>query len=109
MSWLIGALIRWVVHAAVTVAAIRAIAPGNPHNTLGRALLVTFLVAALVGPLTGWLALFIVPLLIAFVIWCAIYFFAYDLGPLQTIGVGILQTLIGWVVGLVLSAVMGGK
>ena len=106
MSWLLGALVRWAVHAAVTVAAVNAVSPKNPDNTLGRALVVTFLCAALVGPLTGWLAILIIPLIIALVIWIAIYMLAYHLGPLQALGVGIIQTLIGWVIGLVLTALL---
>lgn len=103
MTWLAAALIRWLVSAAVTMAAVRFVAPGNPRNTLTRALGVTFLVALLVTPLTGWLAILIVPLLIAAVAWFALFMIAYDLGPLQALGVGILQTLIGWLIGLVLA------
>ena len=106
MTWVVTGVIRWLVSAAVTYAAVRTVTPNNPDNTLGRALLVTLLVAVFVTPLTGWLAIFLVPLLIAAVAWFAIYMLAYGLGPLQALGVGILQTLIGWVVGLVLAAVL---
>ena len=104
MSWLVAALIRWLVSAAVTMAAVRMMTPNNPRNTLGRALAVTFLVALIVTPLTGWLAILIVPLLIALVAWFAIFMIAYDLGALQAIGVGILQTVIGWLVGILLAS-----
>jgi len=105
MSWLLAALIRWLVSAAVTMAAVRMMTPNNPRNTLARALGVTFLVALIVTPLTGWLAILIVPLLIAMVAWFAIFMIAYDLGALQAAGVGLLQTVIGWLVGLALGAI----
>ncbi len=108
MSWLVAVLVRWFVHAAVTFAAVRAVTPNNPANTLARGLLVTFLVAILVTPLTGWLAIFLVPLLIAFVAWIAIYMLAYQLGPLQAVGVGIVQVLIGWAIGLLLRTFFPG-
>src|SRR5437870_9679056 len=99
MDWLLAALLHWLVAAAVTMAAVRVVTPGNPHNSLTRALAVTFLVAMLVTPLTGWLAIFLLPLLIAAVAWFAIYMIAYELGPLQALGVGLLQTAIGWLMG----------
>jgi len=106
MNWLVAALLRWLVSAAVTMAAVRLVTPDNPHNTLGRALGVTFLVALLVTPLTGWLSILILPLLIALVAWFAIYMIAYDLGPLQALGVGLLQTVIGWLVGKVVAVLL---
>ena len=109
MTWLAVALISWIVHAAVTVLAVRMVTPGNPANTLGRALLVTFLSAMLVGPLTGWLAILIVPLLIAAVVWVVIYMLAYGLGPLQAIGVGLLQTVLGWLVSVLVQMVLTSR
>src|SRR5947207_15919255 len=106
MTWLVAALIRWLVSAALTMGAVRVVTPGNPRNTLTLALGVTFLVALLVTPLTGWLAIFLIPLLIAAVAWFAIYMIAYDLGPLQAIGVGLLQTVIGWLVGLLVASLL---
>src|SRR2546423_885234 len=103
MSWFLAILIHWLVSAAVTMAALRVVTPGNAHNTLVRALGVTFLVAILVTPLTGWLAFFLLPLLIAAAAWFAIYMIAYDLGPLQALGVGLIQTVIGWLVGVVVK------
>lgn len=107
MNWLVAALLRWLVSAAVTMAAVHLVTPGNPHNTLGRAMAVTFLVALIVTPLTHWLAaILIVPLLIALVAWFAIYMIAYDLGPLQALGVGLVQTIIGWLVGKVVGMLL---
>src|SRR4051812_37874381 len=100
-----GLLIRWLVSAGVTMAAVRVVTPGNPHNTLGRALLVTFLAALLVSPFVGWIqAVFIIPLLIAVVAFFAIYTIAYDVGPVQAIAVAIMQAVIGWLVQLAAAA-----
>src|SRR5947209_12042887 len=105
MELLVGILVRWVIHAAVTVAAVRLITPGNPRNTLSRALLVTFVVAAVVTPMTlFWFLL--VPLIVAAIAWIAIYMLAYGLGPLQAMGTGLMQVVIGWLVGVILQMVL---
>ncbi len=104
MGSLLNALIGWVVHAAVNVAAVRVVSPGNPRNTLGRALAVTAVAAVVVTPFT-WMAIFILPLLVAAVLWFLIYWLAYGLGPLQSIGVALLQAVIGWLVGLAVAAI----
>ncbi len=103
MAFLLAVLIRWLVSAAVTMAAVKFVTPGNPQNTLGRALGVTLVVTLLVTPLTTWLAILILPLLVGIVLWFAIYMMAYGLGPLQAFGVGFMQVLIGWLVNLVLG------
>jgi putative membrane protein len=103
MSYLLGALVRWLIAAAVTYAAVRVVTPGNPSNTLGRALLVTALVTLLLTPMT-WFAILIVPLVVAFIAWMVIFMLAYGLGPLQAIGVGLLEIIIGWGVNVVLRA-----
>jgi hypothetical protein len=101
MSWLIAGLIRWLVSAVVTMAAVRVVTPANPRNTLSRAMGVTFLVAILVTPLTWWLpAILILPFLVGMVAWFAIFMIAYNLGPLQAAGVGLLEVLIGWLVSV---------
>jgi putative membrane protein len=101
MSYLLGALVRWLIAAAVTYAAVRVVTPGNPSNTLGRALLVTALVTLLLTPLT-WFAILIVPLVVAFIAWMLIFMLAYGLGPVQAIGVGLLEIVIGWGVNVLL-------
>jgi hypothetical protein len=51
MTWLALKIASWVLHALVVMISVGAVSRGNPRNTLGRALLVTFLVALLVDSL----------------------------------------------------------
>ena len=105
MNWFIGILVHWVVQAAVTMIAVRVVTPDNSRNTLARALAVTLVVAVVLTPLT-WLAILILPLIVAAILWFAIFMMAYGLGPLQAFGVGLMQVLVGWGVSLLLGLVM---
>ncbi len=87
-------ILRWVVHAAVVMASVAIVSSGNRSNTLGRALLVTLLVALLVTPFAYFWFLF-VPGIIALIAWWLVYSFAYGIGLFQSLGAGILQVVIG--------------
>jgi putative membrane protein len=94
----LGLLIaRWVVHALVVWASVALVSPGNPRNTIGRALLVTFLVALVVTPF-AWFWFLVIPAIIAFICWVIVYTAAYGIGFLQAIAVGIVQAGIGYLV-----------
>ena len=97
---LVPLLARWLVHAAVVWASVGLVTPGNPHNTIGRALLVTFLVALVVTPF-AWFWFLVIPAIIAFVCWVIVYTAAYGIGFLQAIAVGIVQAGIGYLVDAV--------
>ncbi len=90
-------LVRWVVHALVVMASVAIVSKGNKNNTVTRALLVTFLVAVLVTPFAFFWFL-VIPGIIALLAWFLVYSFAYDIGAGQAFGVGILQTVIGFLV-----------
>jgi len=90
-------LARWFLHALVVWASVGVVTPGNPSNTIGRALLVTFLVALVVTPF-AWFWFLIIPAIIAFVCWVIVYTAAYGIGVLQAIAVGIVQAGIGYLV-----------
>lgn len=90
-------LVRWVVHAIVVMASVAIVSKGNKNNTILRALAVTFLVALLVTPFAYFWFL-LIPGLIALIAWFCVYTFAYDIGVGQAFGVGILQTVIGFLV-----------
>ncbi|MFL5368520.1 MAG: hypothetical protein ACJ78W_18955 [Myxococcales bacterium] len=95
---MIGLLLaRWFVHALVVWASVGLVTPGNPSNTIGRALLVTFLVALIVTPF-AWFWFLLIPAIIAFVCWVIVYTAAYGIGFLQAIAVGIVQAGIGYLV-----------
>jgi hypothetical protein len=87
-------IVSWLVHALVVMISVAAVSPGNRYNTLLRALLVTFLVALLVTPFAffWWL---LIPGIIAFIAWFAVYAIAYDIGILQAIAAGLVQVALG--------------
>ena len=87
-------ILRWVVHAAVVMASVAIVSSGNRSNTLGRALLVTLMVAVLVTPF-AWFWFLFVPGIIALIAWWLVYSFAYGIGLFQSLGAGILQVVIG--------------
>jgi hypothetical protein len=72
MSWLALKIASWVLHAIVVMISVGAVSPRNPVNTLGRALMVTFVVALLVTPF-AWFWFLVIPGIIALIVWCAVY------------------------------------
>jgi|SRR3954452_22043550 hypothetical protein len=94
MSWLVLKVASWVLHGVVVMVSVGAVSRGNPRNTLGRALLVTFLVALLVTPFAYFWFL-IVPAVIAFIAWLAVYSIAYDIGFGQALLAGLVQVALG--------------
>lgn len=97
MTPLAAILARWVVHALVVWASVALVTPGNPRNTVGRALLVTVLVAIVVTPFAFFWFL-VIPAIIAFLCWVIVYTAAYGIGFFQAIAVGIVQAVIGYLV-----------
>ena len=90
MNWLALKIASWLLHALLVMASVGVVSRGNPRNTLGRALLVTFLVALLVTPFAYFWFL-IVPAIIAFVAWLLVYSLAYGIGFGQAIVAGLVQ------------------
>ena len=101
MSWLALKIASWVVQACVVMVSVGAVSRGNPRNTLGRALLVTFLVALLVTPFAYFWFL-IIPAVIAFIAWLAVYSIAYDIGFAQALVAGLVQVALGVLVDALL-------
>src|SRR3979409_1678780 len=98
----LGLLIaRWVVHALVVWASVALVTPGNPRNTIGRALLVTFLVALIVTPFAFFWFL-VIPAIIAFICWVIVYTTAYGIGFFQPLSVGTVQAGMGVLVDVLL-------
>ncbi len=97
MYWLALKIASWLVHAVVVMASVGAVSKGNPRNTLGRALLVTFLVALLVTPF-AWFWFLLVPGIIAMIAWFIVYTIAYDIGVGQAFVAGLVQVALGLLV-----------
>jgi hypothetical protein len=94
MPWLALKIASWLIHAAVVMASVAVVSKGNKNNTLGRALLVTFLVALLVTPFAYFWFL-LIPGLIALVAWSLVYGLAYDIGFGQAVLAGLVQVGLG--------------
>jgi hypothetical protein len=90
-------LVRWLLSAAITMAAVRMVSGKNPNNTLARALGVTLVAALLVTPFSFFWFL-LIPGLIALLVWTIIYTTAYDLRVGQAFAVGIVQAALGWLI-----------
>ena len=97
MTWLAIKVASWLIHALVVMASVSVVSKNNPRNTLGRALLVTFLVALLVTPFAyfWWL---IVPGIIAMIAWFAVYTLAYEIGVGQAFVAGLVQVALAVIV-----------
>jgi hypothetical protein len=94
MPWLALKIASWLIHAAVVMASVAVVSKGNKNNTLGRALLVTFLVALLVTPFAYFWFL-LIPGLIALVAWSLVYGLAYEIGFGQAVLAGLVQVGLG--------------
>jgi hypothetical protein len=92
--WLALKIASWVVHAVVVMVSVVAVSPGNPNNTLTRALVVTFIVALLVTPF-AWFWFLLIPGIIALIAWCAVYAIAYNIGFFQAFAAGLVQVALG--------------
>jgi hypothetical protein len=101
MSWIALKIASWVLHALLVMVSVAVVSKGNKDNTLGRALLVTFLVALLVTPFAYFWFL-LIPGLIALVAWFVVYTGAYGISFGQALGAGLVQMALGVLVDWVL-------
>lgn len=101
MTWLVLKIASWVVHALVVMASVAAVSKSNRNNTLGRALLVTLLVAVLVTPF-AYFWILLIPGIIAVIAWFVVYTMAYDIGVLQAFVAGLVQVALGVLVDYLL-------
>jgi hypothetical protein len=92
--WLGLKILSWVVHAVVVMISVGVVSPKNRDNTLTRALVVTFVVALLVTPF-AWFWFLLIPGIIAFVAWWAVYSIAYNIGLFQALAAGLVQVALG--------------
>jgi putative membrane protein len=94
-------LARWVISAAVLMASIGWVTPGNPANTLGRAIAVSALLSvASYLTLARFLWFLFFPWLLYAVVWLATVMGAYGLGFLTALLVAIALTLLHFLVSL---------
>ncbi len=95
-------LVRLVVSAVVLMAAVAWITPGNPWNTVERAVVVSLLLsAASYLTLARFLWFLLLPWLLYVAIWLMTVMGAYGLGFLQALLLAIALAVLSFLVSLV--------
>lgn len=99
MAHLLAFLVRLAASAAVLWLAVAWVSPGNPANTLGRAVLVSVVLSvAYYVTLAKFLWFLVIPWLIYAAIWVAVVKGTYGLGLGRALLVALALTLLSWVV-----------
>ncbi len=103
IAWL---MMKWIAAALVLMAAVAIVAPSNPRNTLTRGLVSSAVIALIATPLAHlWWILFI-PLFASMIVWFAVIG-SYGLGFFRAIAVGIIGSVIGYGVDLLMHNYRG--
>jgi putative membrane protein len=98
-------LVRLVLSAAVLMAAVGLVSPGNPNNTLGTAALLSVVLSvAWYVTLARFLWFLLLPWLVYVAFWFAAVTGTYGLGLGQALlvaaGLGVLSALVEWALGV---------
>ena len=95
-------LVRLLVSAVVLMAAVAWVSPGNPANTVERAVLVSLLLsAASYLTLARFLWFLLLPWLLYVAVWLVTVMGAYDLGFFQALLLAIAEAILSFLVSLV--------
>jgi putative membrane protein len=99
VAHLLAFLVRLAASAAVLWLAVAWVSPGNPANTVGRAVLVSVVLSvAYYVTLAKFLWFLVIPWLIYAAIWVAVVKGTYGLGLGRALLVALALTLLSWVV-----------
>ncbi len=102
MRHLAAFLVRWIVSAVLIMAAIGWVTPGNPANTLGRAVAVSALLSiASYLTLARFFWFLLLPWFLYAVVWLTTMMGVYDLRFLTALLVALALTLLHFLVSLV--------
>jgi putative membrane protein len=94
-------LVRLVLSAAVLMLAVGWVSPGNPANTFGRALLVSFALSlAWYVTLARFLWFLLFPWLLYVVVWLLVITLSYDVGALRALLVALALAFLSFLVSL---------
>ncbi|HEX7488952.1 MAG TPA: hypothetical protein VF341_08600 [Anaeromyxobacteraceae bacterium] len=95
-------LVRLVTSAVVLMLAVGWVSPGNPYNTLGRAVLVSiFLTVASYVTLARFLWFLFFPWLLYALIWLTTVMGAYGVGFFSGLLLAVALTLLSFLVSLI--------
>jgi putative membrane protein len=99
VAHLLAFLVRLAASAAVLWLAVAWVSPGNPANTLGRAVLVSVVLSvAYYVTLAKFLWFLVIPWVIYAAIWVAVVKGTYGLGLGRALLVALALTLLSWIV-----------
>lgn len=103
-SKLVAFLVQLALSAAVLWLGVAWVSRGNPHNTIGRAVLVSLVLTA-AHVLTGgfWLHLLVIPWLVYAAIWLVVIVAAYGLGLGQALLLAFALVLLSWLASRLLG------
>jgi putative membrane protein len=104
MRHVLDFLVRLAASAAVLWLAVAWVSPGNPENTLGRAVVVSVVLSiAYYVTLAKFLWFLILPWLLYVTAWLAVVMASYGIGFLQALLVALALALLSWIVSAVLG------
>jgi putative membrane protein len=99
VAHLLAFLVRLAASAAVLWLAVAWVSPGNPANTVGRAVLVSVVLSvAYYVTLAKFLWFLVIPWVIYAAIWLAVVKGTYGLGLGGALLVALALTLLSWIV-----------
>jgi putative membrane protein len=99
VAHLLAFLVRLAASAAVLWLAVAWVSPGNPANTVGRAVLVSVVLSvAYYVTLAKFLWFLVIPWVIYAAIWVAVVKGTYGLGLGRALLVALALTLLSWIV-----------
>lgn len=103
-SRLVSFLVQLALSAGVLWLGVAWVSRDNPHNTIGRAVVVS-LVLTVAYVLTGglWLHLLVIPWLVYAAIWLVVIMGAYGLGFFHALLLALALALLSWVASRLLG------
>lgn len=101
---LLAFVVRLIVSAAVLWLAVAWVAPGNPYNTFGRAVVVSIVLSiAYYITLAKFLWFLILPWLVYVLVWLSVIAVSYGLGFWRSLLLALVLTVLSWIVSAVLG------
>jgi putative membrane protein len=97
VNHLVAFLIRLALSAALLWLGVAWVSPKNPHNTFGRAVLVSLVLSFVFYiTLVHWFWWLIIPWLIYVCLWLAVIMGSYDLGFFRALLLALALTFLSW-------------
>jgi putative membrane protein len=97
-SHVLAFLVRLALSAGVLWLAVAWVSPGNPYNTVGRAVLVSLVLSlAYYLTLVRFLWFLVVPWLLYVLVWLGVIMTSYGLGFFRSLLLALVLALLSWI------------